>query len=114
MKGPEPFLAALEVELVGVVDRTSPALMDAAHRVAVNGHFFWAASDVGVEQFRAAPYLYTGPLLDPHMHEWFEPTAESPRKETATGILLFQSVETMHGFGEGGGSYAGHGHPPKP
>ena len=98
MQGPESFLQQLRVELPCPVDPSRTAELAPALRSVVNGHFFWVADPVNLEAFRADPARFTGSLLDPTLHEWFTPSAGSPRLDLENEILLFASRETRDSF----------------
>ena len=110
MQGPEPFLSKQNISLAGIVVPEQPALLSPATRTIVNGHFFWVSSPEKLMEFRANPQRYTGPILDPVTHEWFVPSDDSPRRDTAEGILLFSSADTASEFYGAGNPFLGHGH----
>lgn len=110
MRGPEGFITKLGLEFPGIVLPDQRAVLDAVHRTTVNGHFFWASNADRVAQFREVPYRFTGPLLDPVNHTWFSPSAESPRRDTPDGILIFESAETAETFDKWQRPFEGHGH----
>lgn len=110
MKGPEAFLLQLEVALPSAVDPEAPARLTPELRTTVNGHFFWVANPNELAMLRAAPHAYTGRLLDPIDHAWFEPSATSPRIEQGEEILLFASVANAERFRDSASQALGHGH----
>jgi hypothetical protein len=110
VQGPEPFLKRQNISLAGIVVPEQPALLDPATRTVVNGHFFWVSSTEKLTEFRANPQRYTGPILDPVTHEWFIPSDDSPRRDTAEGILLFSGADTAIEFDAARDPFPGHGH----
>ena len=110
MKGPEAFLAKMEIPLPGMVAPEQPALLTSATRTVVNGHFFWVSSPEKLTEFRANPQRYTGSILDPVTHEWFIPGDDSPRRDTPEGILLFSGTDTVREFDGAQDPFPGHGH----
>ncbi len=102
MQGPEPFLKKLDVELPGIVDPETTAVLDPSHRANVNGHFYWTSSHENLAVFRASAYEYTGPLLEPNSHDWFTPTSTSPRRDVDGEILYFDGEESAQRFDESG------------
>ena len=93
-------MTALGLELAPASAELGEPIVDADHRVTVNGHFFWAASPEEHRALRTEPHRYTGPLLDPVDHAWFTPTAASPRIDGRDGILLFRDATTRDRFEE--------------
>jgi hypothetical protein len=79
-------------------------------RTRVNGHFFWVANTEELATLRADPHAYTGRLIDPIEHVWFEPSASSPRIERGEEILLFASAASADRFRAGGAQSSGHVH----
>lgn len=108
MKGPEAYLRGLGIELEGVVDPTQPALLTPEHRTTVNGHFFWVSDAERLAAFRARAHAYTGPLLDPVEHTWFEPGEGSPRRDVRGEILYFATAESAARFDAGSGVPVAH------
>ncbi len=102
MQGPEPFLEKLGVELPGIVDPKTTAVLDPSHRVTVNGHFYWTSSHENLGVFRASAHEYSGPLLEPNSHEWFTPTPTSPRRDVDGEILYFHSEKSAQEFDNNG------------
>lgn len=98
MQGPETFLIQLQVALPSPVDPSLPATLSPEFRTVVNGHLFWVSGEAELERFRAAPEAYTGPLLDPTRHEWFDPEPDSPRLDADGEILLFASLATRDAY----------------
>ena len=110
MKGPEAFLLQLELSLPSAVDSQVQALLTPEFRTTVNGHFFWVANAEELATLRAEPYAYTGRLIDPVEHVWFDPSAASPRLQQGEEILLFASGATAEQFRERGREASGHAH----
>ena len=110
MKGPETFLARLELALPSALGSDAPAVLSPELRTVVNGHFFWVADADELGRLRGAPHAYTGPLIDPVRHEWFEPAPGSPRLDVDGEILLFASAETLRAFETAGNGPPRHHH----
>jgi hypothetical protein len=99
VEGPEASLQSLGVELPGAVDSSVVAVLDPAHRVVVNGSFYWTSSAQRKAEFMAAPYRYAGAVRDPVTEAWFEPSQSSPRRDQGDEIVYFQSSESADAFG---------------
>lgn len=98
MEGPEEFLEGLGLTLPSLPGTGAKPVLRAELRTTVNGHFFWVADGAELARLRAAPHAFTGPLLDPTQHEWFQPTARSPRLDIDDEILLFASADSLQRF----------------
>ena len=103
-------MASLGITLPSALGSGAPALLEPEHRTVVNGHFFWVADETELARFRAAPHAYTGALLDPSTHEWFDPGPDSPRVDVAGEVLLFASAESRRVFEAGTGAPPRHAH----
>ena len=110
VQGPEPYLESLGISLPSALGTGEPALIEPGTRAVVNGHFFWVAGASELARFHSTPHAYTGRLLDPSTHEWFDPGPDSPRTEVEGEILLFASAETRRVFEAGDGMPPRHTH----
>ena len=110
MQGPEPYLTSLGISLPSALGSGELALLEPETRTTVNGHFFWVAEEAELTAFRTAPHTYSGPLLDPSTHEWFDPGPDSPRVDVDGEILLFASEDSRRAFDAGEGTPPLHAH----
>ena len=91
-------MKALGIRLEGAVDSTASAVLDATHRVVVNGQFYWASSPQQTAVLRASPHSHTGPVRDPVTGQWFSPMSTSPRRDLDERIFLFVSATSAGAF----------------
>jgi hypothetical protein len=98
VQGPESYLLELGVELKGAVDHEALAILDPTHRIVVNGHYYWTSSAEHTAVFRSAPHRFAGVVRDPVTHEWFDPTASSPRRELGDEIIYFKTSSSFDMF----------------
>jgi hypothetical protein len=94
VKGPEPYLRQLRIELPCAVNATQAAIIDPAHRRFVDEEIYYVGSDSAVVAFDAYPERYTGFLTDPVSLERFQPGPASPRRNRPERLLIFESQET--------------------
>ena len=88
MQGPGSILTDNNITLTSAVDAANVAVLNAEHRVQVNGQFYFVSSSNEKALFLKAPHLYTGALPIPGSMERFEPTADSKRQDVDGQIQL--------------------------
>lgn len=98
MKGPEPYLQHLGIQLDCPVNPGHPAVLDAEHRAQLNHEIFFFSSPEARAKFLAEPLRYCGLLTDPVSEARFRPTADSPRFDYKDRPYFFPSATARDSF----------------
>ena len=98
MKGPEPYLKALQIEVRDVVRPGRAAVLDSSLRVFVGHDLFYFAEAAARERFVKEPLRWCRRLTDPVTLRRFQPTSRSPRLEYRGRPYWFASESTFAGF----------------
>ena len=98
MQDPETYLSALEIELVGFLDTTRPALLDSMRRTFVNYEAFFFSDAEHKSTFDEDIVRYCGRITDPVTRKQFIPSEESPHLSYANREFFFVSDSTLGVF----------------
>lgn len=98
MQDPEIFLTDLGIRLSCAVDPAKPAVVDAAHRIAVGYESYFFSDSAAMQTFRDNLIQYCGTLTDPVTRERFRPDQSSPISTLRDRMYVFASDSSRQAF----------------
>ena len=106
MKGPEPFLKALNIGVPCAVRKGRPAVVDSTMRTFVGHDVFYFSGARERELFRKDPLRYCRRLTDPITLKRFAPSRTSPHLEWKGRPYYFATGATRAAFAATPDSFA--------
>jgi YHS domain-containing protein len=106
VKGPEPFLRALNIGVTCPVRKGRPAAVDSTMRVFVGHDVFYFSGAEEREFFRRDPLRYCRRLTDPITLKRFQPSRKSPHLEWKGRPYYFATEATRAAFAATPDSFA--------
>lgn len=106
MKGPEPFLKALNIGVPCPVEKGRTAVVDSTMRVFVGHDVFYFSGARERELFRRDPLRYCRQLTDPITLKRFRPSRRSPHLQWRGRPYYFATDDTRTAFAAAPDSFA--------
>ncbi len=106
MKGPEPYLKSLAIDVRDAIDPRRPAIVDSTRRVFIGHDLFYFADAASQARFDQDPLRWCKRLTDPVTLKRFKPTAASPHLRHMGRLYWFASDSTRMAFRAAPDSFA--------